>query len=71
MPKEEPTQHTRKGLEIPVPTRRQVDDALAAVAMPIVEHSDKSAPREAHVPPIGPRKLRKALSRGRKRSPKK
>jgi hypothetical protein len=34
MPKDEPTQKTQQGLEIPVPTRSAVDDALAKVAKP-------------------------------------
>jgi hypothetical protein len=59
----EPTQRTEKGLEIPVPTRRDWDDTLSRIVKPVVEHSDEPAPREAYVPPISPRKLRKALPR--------
>jgi hypothetical protein len=33
---EHPTQETRKGLTIPVPTRDEIESALAAVAKPQV-----------------------------------
>ena len=36
MAEKEPTQKTPAGLEIPVPTRSAVDDALAKVAKPQV-----------------------------------
>jgi hypothetical protein len=32
--KQEPTQRTEQGLEIPIPTRGQIDDALARIAQP-------------------------------------
>jgi hypothetical protein len=35
-PKNEPTQQTDKGLTIPVPTRDDIEDALAAIAKPQV-----------------------------------
>jgi hypothetical protein len=35
--KEQPTQFTPKGLEIPVPDRKTVDDALTAIAKPQVD----------------------------------
>jgi hypothetical protein len=38
-PNERPTQETEKGLTIPVPTRDEIDKALAAVAKPDVEES--------------------------------
>ena len=41
MPEKEPTQYTPKGLEIPIPTRSQVDDALAKVAKPEVSRKRK------------------------------
>ena len=41
MPKDEPTQYTPKGLEIPIPTRGQIDDALAKVAKPEVSRKRK------------------------------
>jgi len=63
MSEKEPTQRTEKGLEIPVPTRKDRDDALSMIVKPVVEHSDEPAPREAYVPVPGIGKLRKALSR--------
>jgi len=34
-PKEpQPTQYTEQGLEIPVPTREEIDDALGKIAKP-------------------------------------
>ena len=79
MPKEEPTQRTQpygtnddgtpaEPIDIPVPKREDILDLFRRSAQPVVEHADKSAPREAHVPPISPRKIRQALSRRRKGS---
>jgi hypothetical protein len=63
MAEKEPTQRTEKGLEIPVPTRKDSDDTLSKIVKPVVEHSDEPAPREAYVPVPGSGKLRKAFSR--------
>jgi hypothetical protein len=41
MAEKEPTQKTPQGLDIPIPTRRQVDDALAKVAKPQVSRRRK------------------------------
>jgi hypothetical protein len=35
-PKDEQTQRTETGLEIPVPTREEIEDALAKIAKPQV-----------------------------------
>jgi hypothetical protein len=37
---DKPTQYTPKGLEIPVPSRKQVEDDLAKVAEPMVGSPD-------------------------------
>jgi len=34
MPEDEPMQRTAGGLEIPIPTRGQIDDALARIVQP-------------------------------------
>ena len=45
----EPTQRTKKGLEIPVPTRTAWDDTLSKVVRPVKEAVD-SAEQESELP---------------------
>lgn len=44
-PKDEPTQRTETGLEIPVPTRDEIEDALVKIAQPQVSHARKRGRR--------------------------
>jgi len=44
-PKDEPTQTTETGLEIPVPTRDEIEDALAKIAQPQASHAGKRRSR--------------------------
>jgi hypothetical protein len=40
-PKDEPTQYTEQGLEIPVPTRDEIESALEKIARPQVSHGKR------------------------------
>jgi hypothetical protein len=46
MPKDESTQYTPQGLEIPIPTRGQIDDALAKVSKPVASGKRKRRPKK-------------------------
>ena len=46
-PKDESTQRTETGLEIPVPTRDEIEDALAKIAKPQVStRKGRSRPKK-------------------------
>lgn len=40
-PKKEPTQYTEQGLEIPVPTRDEIESTLEKIAKPQVSHGKR------------------------------
>jgi len=55
MPDKEPTQQTpNEGYEIPVPTKRQIDDALAKASKPMV--GDPKHPSSRRRKKRGPKK---------------
>jgi hypothetical protein len=40
-PKDKPTQYTEQGLEIPVPTRDEIESPLEKIAKPQVSHGKR------------------------------
>jgi hypothetical protein len=45
-PEDQPTQETREGLPIPVPTRDEIEDALTRIAAPDVDPDNTRSLRD-------------------------